>query len=102
MKGLEGLEKLVKNLKNISKEQKVDFGELFSYDFMQENTNIDSINDFFEVANITVETQEDFRNLDETILNEAVLKFTRFSSWNEMSSKAGRVYFEKTMFKGLK
>lgn len=106
IKGLDAitkdLKKLEKNINQVSGENSVQFSEMFTYEFMHENTNIDSIDDFFRCAGLEVETQEDFKNLNEKILDEAVVKFTSFSSWKEMFNEAGKEYVEKRIFEGIK
>lgn len=91
------LKKLENNVKKISNEGKIPFVELFNYDFMHKNTNFDSIDDFFKYSDIEIESQEDFSKLGEETLDKAVIKFTRFSTWEEMLKKA----IEEHLFKGV-
>ena len=69
---------------------------------MHHNTNFDSIYTLFENADIKAQTQEEFNNLDETILNEAIIRFTDFDSWEEFLNEAGVTYLQNNLFKGVK
>lgn len=82
--------------------QSIPFNEIFSYNFMHTNTNIDSIDEFFECAGIVIQTQEDFQELEERILDEAVVKFTTFNSWEEMIQLASKEYVNGKLFDGVK
>lgn len=80
----------------------ISFSELFSYEFMSENTNFDSIQEFFQNADIQVNNQEEFQELNERILDDAVVRFSQFSSWDEMLHEAGTTYVHKKLFEGVK
>ncbi len=106
---IKGLDKLQNKLKILEKNAKktdghnsIPFNELFSYEFMNENTNFDSISDFFRNTGIEVNTQEEFQELDERILDDAVVRFSQFNSWDEMVHEAGAVYIHKKLFEGVK
>ena len=60
---IQGLEEMKKNLKKLednakknSGTQSVSFDKMFSYDFMHNNTNVDSIDEFFQCARLKIET----------------------------------------------
>ena len=106
---IKGLDKLQKNIKKLEQNAKkmdgdnsIPFNELFSYEFMNKNTNFDSIDDFFRSSGIEVNSQEELQELDERILDDAVVRFTQYSSWDEMIHEAGAVFFKKQLFEGVK
>ena len=105
IKGLDKLQKKIKKLeKNIKKMDgynSIPFNELFSYEFMSENTNFDSIADFFRGSGIEANTQKEFQELDERILDDAVVRFTKYSSWDEMIHEAGVIYVHKQLLEGV-
>ena len=106
IKGLDKLQKkfktLDRNAKKIDGYHSIPFEELFSYDFMSENTNFDCVREFFQSAGIEINTQEEFQELDERILDDAVVRFTQFSSWDEMAHEAGKLYIHQKLFEGVK
>ncbi|MGO2118505.1 MAG: hypothetical protein ACTH29_06175 [Fusobacterium sp.] len=106
VKGLDSLtkdiKKLEKNAKSLNGYNSIPFNDLFSYEFMSENTNFDSIEEFFRGAGIEVNIQEEFQELDERVLNDAVVRFTQYSSWDEMAHEAGALYIKRKLFEGVK
>ncbi len=106
IKGLKKFEsefkKLKSNNKKLQNTTQVSFSDLFSIDFMKNNTNFDNINDFFYYFNIKVNNQVEFNLLDEALLDEAVNRFTDFNSWEEMVDEANLKYIEKKLFEGIK
>lgn len=106
IKGLDKLQKEIKKLEENAKKMDghnfIPFNELFSYEFMSKNTNFDSIDDFFRGANVEINTQEEFEELDERVLDDAVVRFTQYSSWDEIIHEAGAIYVQEQLFDGVK
>ena len=92
---LKDLEKIKKNLKENVGEQSISFNEIFSYEFMNKNTNVNSIDEFFLNAGINVGIQGE---LDEDVLDEYVVNFTHFPSWDELKATAAKEFFSKKIF----
>lgn len=65
---------------------------LFDEEFIKKYTNFSSINEMIEESNLGIKTQEDFDNKPEEEWNKFVIENTKFSSWEEMKSKAGNLY----------
>lgn len=88
IKGLDDFEnklsKLSNNAKSISGTSKVPFDELFTTDFMKNNTNYNSISDFLYASPEKISSEEEFHNADGEILDSFVAEQTSFASWEEM------------------
>lgn len=68
----------------------VQLKELFSTDFMIENTDFSSIDDLAEASGIPIKSLDDFRRIPEDFLSCR----THFSNWDEML-KAATVMWTK-------
>ncbi|MBA2874323.1 hypothetical protein [Thermaerobacillus caldiproteolyticus] len=99
MDGFDDLQKFFKNLEKKAKDAsgKVSFPELFNPDFMTAFTKFKSIDEFFEKSPFDIKSKEDFRNLNESELDNYVKENTRFSSWKEMMNEAGKRYMAKKL-----
>ncbi|WP_044893676.1 hypothetical protein [Bacillus alveayuensis] len=99
MRGFDNLNKFFKNLEKEVQDAsgEVSFSELFNPNFMTTFTNFDNIDEFFKKSPFDIKTQEDFENLDESQLDHYVKENTRFSSWQEMKSKAGEIYIKNKL-----
>lgn len=62
--------------------------KLFSFEFMQEHTEFDDINEWFSNGGFKFNTQEEYDNLDESALNTYVKSSTDFHTWQEMLEAA--------------
>jgi len=97
-----GFDEFGKQLKNLQKKAEnasgdVSFNELFNDKFMRENTNSKDIQEFFDMSPFEIDTQEQFENLDENLLNQYINETTKFSSWEEMKTAAGKLYLLKKL-----
>lgn len=86
---------LQKKIDNVS--GKIKFEDLFNSKFMQTNTNFNNIEQFFESSPFTVNTEDDFDNLNENELDGYVKEKTKFASWEEMKVKAAEIYVAKEL-----
>ncbi|MFL2063928.1 hypothetical protein ACEN4E_09420 [Latilactobacillus sakei] len=68
----------------------VSFDELFTDQFMHDNTSINSLSDFFDALNI--KSQEEFQDFPTDKLDTFVKKSTNFDSWEEMRQSAANEY----------
>ena len=62
--------------------------EIFTEDFMKEETNFDSFEAFQFSSAVFVNWKSDIMVYDEEVLNTFVKESTRFSSWDEMVKAA--------------
>lgn len=101
MDGFDDLEKqlkqMEKNIKEFEGGKDVGFEELFDPSFMKRHTNFNSINEFLDESPFTLETNEDFDNLEESELDKYVAETTKFSSWEEMLNTAGEIHLTKKL-----
>lgn len=95
---LKDLKTLEKNGKNLNGKHKIQAEILFNNEFMVKYTNFDSFKEFVEA----IPSDEEFENVNDEILQEHISNGTTFSSWDEMLNKAGLMYAEKQLFKGVK
>ena len=93
-------EKLSKAVKNSSGD--VSFDKLFNTGFMAKHSNLQTIDDMFDKAGITIESEADFKALPEETLNSIVKQHTSFSSWEEMLGKASEEYMGNEIKKRLR
>lgn len=68
------------------------FDDLFTMQFMQENTAFDDIQDFFDAIDVT--DNESFERLPQDKLERHVQTSTNFSSWSKMQEAAATEYLE--------
>lgn len=96
---IEGFEELADQLEELSDsldvDQDIPMEELFTDGFMATNTDFDSISEFFEESPWTIESEEDFHNIDEDEFDRYVDKHTGFSSWEAMLSAAAREWLTR-------
>ena len=96
---IEGFEELADQLEELSDSLNVDqdipMEELFTDGFMATNTEFESISEFFEKSPWTIESEEDFQNIDEDEFDKYVDNHTGFSSWEAMLSAAAREWLTR-------
>ncbi len=101
MDGFDDLEKqlkqMEKNIKEFEGGKEVGFEELFNPSFMKIHTDFNNIDEFFDKSPFSIETNEDFDNLDESELDKYVAETTKFSSWGEMLDTAGEIHLTKKL-----
>jgi len=93
-------EKLSKAVKNSSGD--VSFDTLFNTGFMAKHSNLQTIDEMFDKAGISIESEDDFKALPEKTLNSIVKQHTKFSSWEEMLGKASEEYMGNEIKKRLR
>lgn len=91
----EDIEKLKKRAEQLEGEREVSFGELFSNEFMSENTSYINIDDFLEA--IDIKNEEDFQKLPQQTLEDHVIKSTRFKSFEEMQQAGVEEYIVRQL-----
>lgn len=69
---------------------KVTFAELFNNEFMVKYSEFTSIEEMFEYCKLDIKTQEDYNNIDESMLDECVKEKTKFNDWKEMLQVASK------------
>lgn len=98
---IEGFEELADQLEELSDSpdvnQNIPIGELFTEGFMATNTEFDSISEFFEKSPWTIESEDDFHNIDEGEFDRYVDEHTGFSSWEAMLSAAAREWLTRQL-----
>jgi hypothetical protein len=81
--GFDKLERKIEDMKHKGAAG-VQLNELFSTDFMIENTDFSSIDDLAEASGISIKLLDDFRKIPEDFFSCR----THFSNWNEMLNAA--------------
>lgn len=99
--GLKGFEdKLNKATEEAS--GNVSFDKLFNEGFMAKHSNLQTIDEMFDQAGVTIESEVDFTALSEEKLNSIVKQNTNFGSWEEMLGKASEEYLGSEIKKRLR
>jgi len=98
---IEGFEDLADQLEELSGSvdggQDIPMEELFTDGFMATNTDFDSIGDFLTASPWTIESEADFRTIDEDNFDSYVDAHTGFSSWEAMLSAAAREWLTRQL-----
>jgi len=104
-----GLDELTKNLGRLSekledetKPRNVQFSERFNPTFMTNHTSFSSFDEMVKKSPFKVESQQDFEAIPDAAWDDYVRKNTKFSSWQEMLSKASEEYWGKIVKKVMK
>ncbi len=97
-KAINDLKRMQRNLKEVEGSHNYKFSELFPEDFMKEYTNAENINDFFEKSGFDFSSQEAFRSIDIEELDKYISNNSKFSSWEEMKSKAATILLNKKIY----
>jgi len=94
------LSKLTRALDSIS--GKVSFGELFTTQFMKENTDFNSFEELLQFGGYEVNSPEDFAAIPDDEFDALVCAKTKFQNWESMKSEAGREYAIRKFNKALR
>lgn len=78
-------------------EHNVPIEELCDDEFMLRNTEFPSIPDMFEASGFKIESAEDFAAVPEEQWNDFVANRTRFATWGDMLSAAGREWTKRKL-----
>lgn len=70
----------------------VSFTVLFNEYFMSKYTNFQSFEELLTAGNYEVNSKKDFEDIPEDDFDKHIAQCTRFESWEEMYSKAGKNY----------
>lgn len=73
----------------------IEFSDLFTDNFMQENTAFDNLDEFFSAVHVTDE--ESFNQLPDEKLESLVTSSTNFSSWSKMQEAAATEYLSNRL-----
>jgi len=92
---IEGLDNLADSLDEVSGENTVSMGELFTEGFMATNTEFESISEFFDESPWSVDSQEDFEQIPQDEFDIYVDKHTGFNSWEAMMKAAAREWITR-------
>ncbi|MEG6520443.1 hypothetical protein [Desulfotomaculum sp. 1211_IL3151] len=76
-------------------ESLVPFSDVFTSDFMEKHTKYNSFNDFLTAGGFQVNSHEDLKSIPDAEIDSHVVKFSDFSSWEEMLSEAAKQYVSK-------
>ncbi|ADO84494.1 hypothetical protein [Ilyobacter polytropus] len=86
---LKGLFELESALKKINDNGTINkYKEIFSENFMIDNTQFDDIEDFFYFGKIEIKPIEEYSTVEIWMIDEAVDKYTDFSTWDEFFKAA--------------
>lgn len=91
------LKKMQDGAREIDGENHIPFNELFNTKFMREYTKFSSIDEMLDKSGFKIETTKDFESIDVNKWDEYVREVTRFQSWEEMTSEAGKLWVLKQM-----
>jgi hypothetical protein len=101
---LNGLDKLNKRFNDMSNKlnelngtNEVELSKLLNDEFMQENTNFNSLSDMFDKSPFEVQTSDDFKAIPDEQLDEFIRNHSNFSSWNTMIQTASKKWVVKQL-----
>ncbi|MGJ0354054.1 hypothetical protein [Aliarcobacter cryaerophilus] len=97
MKFNNSLSKLSKTINELSKSKSISFNDLYPRSFMLANSSFSSFEELISNSTFTITSQEDFNNIPEKEWDSYIKSVTKFSSWDEMKSKAFHVYMSKKL-----
>lgn len=91
------LNEMKETAQKLDGENEINFGELFNDSFMQDNTDFESIEAFFEKSPWTIENENDFDAIPESDLDDYVDEHTVFDDWEAMLGQAGENWVAKQL-----
>ena len=93
------VEEFNKNLDNIqqtanelSGTHEIPFAEIFSAEFMQKYSDMDTFDDFLKAGNFCINYKKDWENIPDIQLDKHVKQYTDFSTWADMLTEATQYY----------
>ncbi|WP_414842153.1 hypothetical protein [Enterococcus saccharolyticus] len=99
-----GLDKLQKELSNMSKAaeelngtHEVPLYELFTDNFISENSKFSTAEEFFSTDDIDFDNQEAFEALPDEVIDKYISENTDFDTWSDMLTSAGKQYALKKL-----
>ncbi|MGG3652603.1 hypothetical protein ABES36_14360 [Bacillus pseudomycoides] len=101
IKGLKEFQKQLNNMEKAAKElqgtNNVPFSVLFNNEFMTKYTNYSTFDELLNNSGFKVETEEDFKNIPDLEWDQYIKQVTVFENWDNMLSKAGKIYATKKL-----
>lgn len=91
------LDQLSENAQSVSGTHEYSFKEVFSDEFMIENTNFSTIDEFLLSSPEKISNAEEFEKADESILDIFVSEQTKFDNWKDMMSSAAQILIMKKL-----
>ncbi|AXG89532.1 TPA: hypothetical protein IUW97_002487 [Enterococcus faecalis] len=88
------LNQFAKNADSLDGEHSVPFDELFTKEFMIENTKFSNIDEFIEKSGFDF---SDMESIDDNKLDKFISSNTNFDSWEDMKSAAGSEWAAKKL-----
>jgi hypothetical protein len=89
------LERKKRNIEEISGSHKIPYDDLFTSEFMQENTKFKSIHEMIQSSGFPIKSSEDIEKIPDDEWSGFIQKNTSFPNWKEMIETAGMEYFTK-------
>jgi hypothetical protein len=93
----ETAEQLVDHLEDISQQDRSTQQELFTEEWMAENTDFDSIEAFLEAGPWDAAPEEGLWDVPTAALDEHTAAHSRFDTWEEMSQAAGDSWLDDAL-----
>ncbi|AUI73862.1 hypothetical protein DM469_00100 [Lactobacillus helveticus] len=93
------LSTLENNVKELDGEHTLSAKELFPMSFMQENTNVSSLQELF--PGYDVSSDATFSKIPSSVVEQSVKEHTKFNSWDELKETAAKAYVERKLFENV-
>lgn len=90
------LSTLENNVKELDGEHTLSAKELFPMSFMQENTNVSSLQELFPGYDVAT-----FSKIPSSVVEQSVKEHTKFNSWDELKETAVKAYVERKLFENV-
>jgi hypothetical protein len=91
------LKELSKNAEELGNAKSASLTEILSPDFIDQNTEFSTADEFFEASGLDVSSQEAFEAVPENELDAFVQSKTKFNSWREMLNAAGALWAQRKL-----
>ncbi len=89
------LDDLVKRIESVSGENEILLSELLTTDFMNDNTQFNSLDEMFEKSGFTIASKEDLENIPDNEWNLFISSNTQFQTWDELLANAAEQWLCK-------
>nr|WP_017850600.1 hypothetical protein [Leptospira interrogans] len=92
------LKKIQNNLNKLKETQDIGLLDLFSKEFMSDNTKYSTLEEMLKSSSFIIESEEDFKNLvKDPDWNAFVSQNTKYKSWKEMFDSAFDIYINEVL-----
>lgn len=98
---LSGLNKLISNAEQLNGGNLVPLGEILNEDFLQANTDFETVEDLFQKAGYQIDSQEDLDTVPQEDIDVFISKNTKYATFSELMADASNAYISKMLLKGL-